>query len=180
MPTEITIGQVPRYLDERQEAWRRAAIRGLQSAGARGLQDILTRIIPTRTPQPIDRGIYRSGWHLNLTEDGCEIENSEPHAILIEDGVRAANVKIGRKMIRALAEWAIRKGMVQENGPKRGRKKRLKKESEMVAWAIAKSMQKRGIFNRGNGMGVLEELVDKYLPKYIDEEIAREVIKEGF
>jgi hypothetical protein len=168
MATEITLKQAAQKTDDLKEKWRKAAVLGLQSAAARGVQDIITRIIPSRTPQPVDRGIYRSGWRFYPSPDGAVIECFEPHAILIEDGVRAGNVKIGRAMINALAEWVKRKGIVSAD------------EAEGVAWAIAKKMQERGIFGRGKGLGILRELVDKYLPGYVDEEVAREVEKAGF
>jgi len=168
MSTEITLQGAAQRTDKLQEKWRKAAVLGLQSAAARGVQDIVTRIIPSRTPQPVDRGVYRSGWRFYTAPDGAVIECFEPHAILIEDGVRAGNVKIGKKMIDALAEWVQRKGIVSGD------------EARGVAWAIAKSMQRRGIFNKGKGMGILAELVDKYLPNYVEEEVAREVERVGF
>jgi hypothetical protein len=164
---EISLKQAAQKTDELNERWRKAAVRGLQSAAARGLQDIVTRIIPSRTPQPVDRGIYRAGWRFFPAPDGAVLECFEPHAILIEDGVRPQNVKIGKKMIAALTEWVKRKGIVSGE------------EAEGVAWAIAKAMQKRGIFGK-QGMGVLRELVDKHLPGYVEEEVAREVEREGF
>jgi hypothetical protein len=168
MASEITLKQAAQRTDELKEKWRKAAVLGLQSAAARGVQDIITRIIPSRTPQPVDRGVYRSGWRFYPAPDGAVIECFEPHAILIEDGVRAGNVKIGKKMIDALAEWVQRKGIVSGD------------EARSVAWAIAKSMQRRGIFNKGKGMGILAELVDQYLPGYVEEEVAREVERAGF
>lgn len=167
MATEITLKQAAQKTEELGARWNKAAVRGLQSAAARGVQDIITRIIPSRTPQPVDRGIYRAGWRFYPAPDGAVIECFEPHAIFIEDGVRAQNVKIGRAMIRALTEWVARKGIVSAD------------EAENVAWAIAKAMKKRGIFGK-QGMGVLRELVEKYLPGYVEEEVARELEREGF
>lgn len=168
MAAEITLQEAAQRTDKLKEKWRKAAVLGLQSAAARGVQDIITRIIPSRTPQPVDRGVYRSGWRFYPAPDGAVIECFEPHAILIEDGVRAGNVKIGKKMIDALAEWVQRKGIVSGD------------DARGVAWAIAKSMQRRGIFNKGKGMGILAELVDKYQPGYVEEEVAREVERAGF
>jgi len=168
MAVEITLQEAAQRTEELKEKWHKAAVLGLQSAAARGVQDIITRIIPSRTPQPVDRGVYRSGWRFYPAPDGAVIDNAEPHAILIEDGVRAGNVKIGKKMIDALAEWVQRKGIVSGD------------KAQSVAWAIAKSMKRRGIFNKGKGMGILAELVDKYLPGYVEEEVAREVERVGF
>jgi hypothetical protein len=147
--------------------FKRAAQRGLVLAGQRGVQVVVTQIIPSRTPAPVDRGVYRAGWKSeSIDENTVLISNPEPHAVLIEKGVRAENVKIGAVMIRALSEWALRKGIARDE-----------KESVGIAWAIAKTMQKRGIFNRrsGNGLRILEELERDHLPKIAREEIAREM-----
>jgi hypothetical protein len=149
-----------RFGDELQAAGRR----GLVSAAARGVQEIITRIIPSRSPEPVDRGVYKAGWRFYPDREGAVIENLESVAALIEDGVRAENVKIGRAMILALAEWAVRKGLAEKD------------EAESVAWAIAKKMKMRGIFGR-EGMGILRELVDTRLDKLIQEEVVREIEK---
>ncbi len=143
----------------------RAAIRGLRSAGFRCVNEIVTFIIPSRTPQPVDRSLFRGGWKTMPTDFGCTVENMEPHAVFIEEGV--TNIKIGRAMIDALAEWAIRKGIA------------TKEESRSRAWAIAKSMEARGhIFGVG-GMGILRELVEGgKLKQYVEEEVKREVERE--
>lgn len=144
---------------------RRAAIRGLQTAAMRGVQIIQTQIVPSRSPQPVDRGVYRAGWKWEPTSDGALIFNDETHAAFIEHGVRAENIKIGFAMIEALAEWAVRKGIVEDVV-----------EGARVAWAIALTMRDRGIFNRnGSGMGILNELVEQHLPKIIGQEVAREI-----
>lgn len=85
--------------------------RGTMSAAFKGLQIITTKLIPKAMPHPpVDKGLYRAGWHVNTSSNTgpVEIVNNVPHAIFIEYGVRAANVKIGKKMIQALAEWAKR------------------------------------------------------------------------
>lgn len=144
----------------------KAANLGLLSAAMLGVQRIVTRIIPSRSPQPVDRGIYRAGWKAYGEVDGAVIENLEPSAILIEEGVRAENVKIGGMMIFALALWVVRKGIASgEDAPK-------------VAWAIAKAMKRRGIFGGGQGLGILRELVANDLPQIMRTEIEREMKRE--
>jgi len=145
----------------------RAAERGLLSAAIRGVQIIQSQIIPSKVPQPVDRGLYRAGWKWGPVPGGGELWNSEPHAPLIEFGVRAGNIKVGRKMIDALTEWAMRKGIASD-----------RKEARRVAWAIARRMKKRGIFNRGRGLGILKELMTKRMPAIIREEIKLEVARE--
>ena len=143
-----------------------ASRRGLYSAALLGVQRILTRIIPSRSPQPVDRGVYKSGWRALMEDDGAVIENLEPSAILIEEGVRGGNVKIGRLMLTALAAWVVRKGIAGAD------------EAPQVAWAIAKSMKARGIFGGGAGLGILRELVEKDISKIMSDEIAREIKRE--
>jgi hypothetical protein len=157
---------VDRFFEDTEKGLRRAALRGLLSAAHRGVQTILVRIIPSRSPMPVDRGIYRAGWKAWATEDGAVIENLEPVAIFVEEGVRGSNVKIGRAMIQALAAWVVRKGIAGAD------------EATGVAWAIAKRMQARGIFAGGQGFGILRELVDKDIEGFMVEEIEREVAKE--
>src|SRR5689334_5872908 len=97
---------------------RRDAGLALYAAMVRGVSVIQTQIIPAKVPQPVDRGLYRGGWRAEpyMVGDqimGGDIFNVELWAIFIEKGVRAANVKIGRAMLRALAEWAVRKKIVE-------------------------------------------------------------------
>ena len=156
-------------IDEYEKRIMTAANRGLYSAALLGVQRILTRIIPSRSPQPVDRGVYRSGWRANPEMDGATIENLEPTAILIEEGVRAGNVKIGRLMIDALASWVVRKGIA--SAP----------EARGVAFAIANRMKQRGIFGGaygGQGLGILRELVEKDIPGLMAAEVAREIKRE--
>lgn len=142
-----------------------AAVRGLRSAGLRGVAEIVSFIIPSRTPQPVDRSLYRAGWRSVPTPNGCTIENAEPHAVFVEEGVK--NIKIGKAMIAALAEWAVRKGFA------------TKTDAVSKAWAIAKAMEKRGHIFGPAGMGILKELVDTKLEQFISEEVRRELEREA-
>ena len=142
---------------------RSASVRGLHSAALR-LQGVITTVlIPSRTPQPVDRGVYRAGWRTVFESDGATVENLEVHAIFIEEGVRAENVKPGKKMISALVEWVVRKGIAGG------------KEAVSVAWAIARAQQKKGIFANGQGLGIVRELVDVWVERVTQEEVLREV-----
>ena len=169
---------------DKAEAWvvhvehecRDAAVKGLRSAAHRGVQKIVAEIIPSKKPQPVDRGIYQAGWHAMDQEGGADIENLQPHAVFIEEGVRAANVKIGRAMIQALAEWAQRKGLLGRRARSASGKARQDKEAQSAAWAIAKSMQRRGIFGQ-HGLGILRELVEKHLEEIVREEVEQEIKK---
>ncbi len=160
----VSLSQAAARFEELGKEMQVAAYKGLVSAGARGLQVLVTEIIPKRIPQPVDRGIYRAGWKLKVGPNYVEIYNDEPVSVIIEEGARAANIKIGKAMITALASWAQRKGFA--SGPK---------EAISVAWAIAKTMQKKGIFNRDgkNGLGILRELVEWRLDNIIETEVLR-------
>lgn len=143
---------------------KQAGIRGLRSAALRGVNEILTFIIPSRTPEPRDRGIYRSGWRSVELPLGATVQNDEPHAVFIEEGVR--NVRVLGKAQGPLAAWAIRKGIATAEN------------ARSVAFAIGVNMKKRGnIFGPG-GMGVLRELVEGKLADFVKEEIEREIKRE--
>ncbi len=144
---------------------RRAALDGLYSAALRSVQAIQTTIVPSRSPAPIDRGLFRAGWKARREPDGATIENLEPHAPFIEWGVRAGAVKPGPAMIRALVEWVERKGLASGG------------EATRAAWRIARAMQARGIFRGGRGFRILETLREWYLARFVEEEVGRAIEK---
>jgi hypothetical protein len=172
-------------LHDVESGWREAAFRGLVAAGHRTVEHIVADVIPSFGDRmPVDRGAYRAGWRVQpvKAEWKVVVVNTAPHAAFIEHGVRAANVKIGRKMIEALAEWVRRKGIggrtvVSSSGRER-RVRASNAEATAMAWAIAKSMQKVGIFNRGGeqGLGVLRK-AERRVPEFIKEEVERELSK---
>ena len=162
--TSVDLSEAAGYLDKVEAGMRAAAIRGLRSAALRCVQIIVTEIIPSRSPQPVDRGVFRAGWRSETLEDGATIENNEPHAVFIEEGVRGANVKIGKKMLEALAEWALRKKLAGDAAA-----------AKKVAWAVAKAAKRRGIFGGGQGLGILAELLERRVEKIVQEEVAREI-----
>jgi hypothetical protein len=147
--------------------------RGILSAAFRGLGVIQNEIIPAEKPQPVDVGAYRAAWHVEATDRGADLVNSLPYASVIEHGARPENVKIGRKMIEALAEWARRKGFAPAAIPKGGDPA---KAYEGVAWAIATAMKRRGIFNRDGVQGL--HVADKAIARirgFLQEEVTREI-----
>lgn len=144
---------------------REAGLRGVRAAAQRLVQTIVSTIVPSRTPQPLDRGFYRAGWKSVPTPRGADVYNAEPHAPFIEHGVRGSNVKIGAAMIRALAAWVARKRIA------------VGAEALSVAWSIAKSMQRRGIFRGGSGFKILEEANRAYARRFVAEEVAREIAR---
>lgn len=146
-----------------QPGIREAAKRGLLSAAHRGVQDIVGRIVPGLSPMPIDRGIMNAGWRAVAIPDGAAIENQVHHAIFVDQGVKAENVRISKAMIDALAEWVQRKGIAPAA------------EARGVAWAIAKSMKANGIFQRGSGFKILEKFNDQSREKFIRQEVSRSI-----
>jgi hypothetical protein len=176
---------------------RDKAARALYSACIRGISVIQGEIIPSRHPQPVDRGTYRAGWRAKPLKGeggklvGGELYNAEASAALIELGVRADNVKIGRAMIQALVGWARRHGMGRRfvhtssrvrfdkatgkfaEVAAKGRVEDSEKQLLAVAWAIAKKMKKRGIFGP-QGLRILEELMVRRMPGIVSAELERE------
>ncbi len=161
--------EVGAYFQKGTEA---AGKRALFAAAARLVSHIQTEVIPREMPQPVDRGLYRAGWRFKRLKDGAEVYNVTPQGPLIEDGVRAKNVKRGRKMINALVAWVRRKGIVK------GRGKNAMAEARSVAFAIAARMKRTGIFNRGGkkGLRILKKALER-APEFVQEEFKREVEK---
>lgn len=144
---------------------REAALRGVRAAAARGVQAIVSEIVPSRSPQPVDRGLYRAGWKWEPTPDGADVYNSEPHSAFIEHGVRGSNVRIGRTMIAALAGWVLRKRLATPT------------KATSRAWAIARSMQRRGIFRGGQGFGIMAEFRTRLARRFVAEEVREEIAR---
>lgn len=161
---------------------------GAYSAALRLLAHIKAVVIPatpTEVPgahEPVDRGLYKSAWEITRTAEGADVYNPLPHAPIIEWGARNTNIKIGARMIDELSQWVLRKGLISSE-----RMSELKTaskgggmfsflpvavEARNIAFAIAQSMKKRGIFNEGQGLRVMERAMKK-APDFIREEIAR-------
>lgn len=185
MARTFTIGQVDRFITFVSEESKKAAKRGLLAAAQRAVQHIVTDIIPATVPEPVNRGVYRAGWRAQATKEGAAIVNAVAWAPLIEYGVRARRVRIGRAMLDAIAAWVRMKGIggrfrVGKKGTQAGRvilKRATKSEAMAIAWAIAKSMQRRGIFAGGRGLKILERASQRF-PQFIQEECKREIEKE--
>ena len=158
-----------------QDKVRAGVKRGILSAALRTLGEIQNVLIPAEKPQPVDTGAYRAAWRVEETDRGADIVNDLPYAPVVEYGARPENVKIGRAMIQALAEWAQRKGFsAPEYRP--GNAGVGRNPYETVAWAIAVNMKKRGVFYREgvSGLRIAEKAV-KRAKEFIQEEIAREI-----
>jgi hypothetical protein len=166
--------------------------RGLLSTAMRVVNHIKTEVIPSEPREPVLRGVYAAGWKAQKTDGGADVYNDVPYATIIEKGVPASSVKIGRKMIDALTEWVRMKGLVAAKRPVAAggsqfvtRIRYVKKTSDevnddarAVAWAIAQSMKKRGIFNGGKGLRILERALLE-VPRFVVEEVTREIQRLG-
>lgn len=89
----------------------KAAERAVTATAARVVNHIQTEIIPRLSPPPVDRGFYRAAWQFRPGKQGvsAEVYNTAAHAVFIEYGVRAENVKVGGPMITGLTGWVQRK-----------------------------------------------------------------------
>ena len=162
------VEEVGRYLNLSLEKIAKRAILGMAN---RIVNRIITVIIPKEPRQPVDRGAYRAAWRAKKDPEGAVITNSMPYSSVIEYGARAENIKIGRAMIEALAKWVLRKGLVAKGKGAAG-KARATAEATSAAWAIARSFQKKGIFN-GKGLRILEKAM-----AHADEDFAEELRRE--
>jgi|SRR5882672_2330197 len=172
MGRKMTIEQAPAWVVELEGKRRKAALRGLLAAAHRVVGVIVTEIIPREPRVPVDRGVYRAGWRARAVENGALVYNATPHAGIIEDGARAENIKIGKRMIDALAEWVVRKGLVGA-----AKKEERGAAGRQIAWAIAQSMKKKGIFGgEGKGLRIMAK-ARRRIPAILEEEVKREIEK---
>lgn len=181
------VGKATEYLGVNIE---QAARHAVLSVAHKIISRIITVIIPAEPRQPVDRGAYRAAWKAKRTHEGAEVRNTMPYSAIIEHGARAENIKIGRKMIDALTDWVLRKGMVASAGKAPGAKAsparhaahavakvNARVEATKIAWAIAKGMKKKGIFNGGEGLKILDRATDHLEQMYMDalsEELRRQ------
>jgi hypothetical protein len=160
----MSISQGEKWVRLLASAYPNAARKGLLSAAMR-----ITRDLQSDPSIPRDRGTLRSGWRCQKLSDGAEIINVAPHFPFVENSVHAERIKVGRKMIAALEEWAKRKKLtltMKKAGPMTYR---------AIAWAIAMKMKVRGIFNAPFGLHPLETTMNTRAKGYAKEEIEREV-----
>jgi hypothetical protein len=155
-----------------------AAIRGLQSAGVKFTAAMKTEFIP-RSGLRRYRGIYAASWKSMKLVDGVMIYSDAPHAPLIEYRVRPG-MKIGRRLIEALLEWVTKLKVANTRYRTKKGKVRVHRATETerrrLAWAIAMSMQKRGMW-QPIGLRIFTRALTR-LPKYVHEEIRREMLRK--
>ena len=169
---KIDLVRAPEWVRSLEGKMHKAALKGLLSAAQRTVSVIVTEIIPREERAPVDRGVYRAGWRARKLDDGALVYNNTPHAGIVEYGARAENIKVGKRMIDALTEWIIRKGLVGRASGKAGKASQAT-EARQIAWAIATSMKKKGIFG-GKGLGIMRKARLR-IPALIEEEVRREI-----
>jgi hypothetical protein len=191
MPS-FDISEYPKLEEWVRGGMKKAALAGAKSAAFRLVSLIQNDLIPGEKYPPVFDNAYRAGWHPEATPTGAEVTNTVPHAAIIEWGARGENIKIGRAMIDALAEWARRKGLAGRQLGLSGKAARAPSgdvlvASRQIAWAIAKAMQgagqrgsafDRGIFNRDGQKGLrIAERAAQRAPAILVEEITGELRK---
>jgi hypothetical protein len=178
VPVSFSIpGELPAFHAWLADGIQTGIRKGFVSTAFRIVEVITTEIIPDQNPPPIFQSAYRAAWHAEPTKDGADIVNTVPYASVIEDGARGENIKIGRVMIDAIAEWVLRKGLVGKLG-KGGASSTQLTQARAAAWAIAVHMKKVGIFNRNGTQGL--QIGAKGLAKgreFIGEEVAHEIFR---
>jgi hypothetical protein len=166
MTVKVDLKNYAVFVDGVQKGLKTSMIRGVRSAARRLMNEIILRIVPSKIPEPFDRELYKAGWKVDNLINGALIRNEELHSAFIEYGVAADKVKISRQMIAMLRDWLVRKGYATEQ------------DSRDKAWALARNLQRRGIFNRGKGFRPLQEALDRFAIQYIQEEIASEIANQ--
>lgn len=144
---------------------REAALDGILSAALRSVQIITTQEVQKASPVPIDRGVYRAGWRAEKITNGAAILNTVPWAVFIEFGVKGSSVKIGRRAIQQVSEWAHRRLGLSDA------------EAKHAAFAILNAAKKRGIFRNGSGLRILETYTKQRLPAILKAEVERQIAK---
>lgn len=164
--TEFSLKDAPDYFGGQfRDAIVAGARRGILSAANRMVNIIVTETIPNTKPTPVDLSIYRAAWRADEDQEGAYYENDAPHAGAIEDGVKASRVRISRQMITNLTAWVGRKfGWTGA-------------EAAKSAWRIALAMTKHGIFNRGQGLKIMQRATEQHAQAVIEQEVEREVLR---
>jgi hypothetical protein len=136
-----------------------AQVKGCLAAAMKGVAYIKTTAIPAAKPMPVDRGHYRMQWNFEPLPNGAAIFNKSkpPHvpAGVIEWGIRPG-AKTSRAGKKAIAEWGVRKGIVD------------KKHSMGFAFCVARKVALSG----RKGLRILEHSMTR-IKQFQTEEIAR-------
>lgn len=137
MTVKVALKDFPERLRERFYQSRKDMVTsiqvGLEMYGPLMFQREVDRAKPR---PPVDRGTYRRSVRVDRTDRGAKFYNFSPHAVIIEKG-RGRNKRM--PPIKAIQGWVRRKGIASSRNAK------------SVAFAIAKSIAKRGLPPPPNG-----------------------------
>lgn len=133
--------------------------KGLISAAMKGQSWIVSNLLPTLSPPPFDMGAFRAGWNIKPTETGAIIFNPVPHAVFINFGVPAENVRVTGPM---LVEWVRRKGFVDGD-----------ENPLQVAWRVAMAVRRKGLF-----MDPQYRITERAVNEFLIEEVPRQIAAE--
>ncbi len=183
---KFEIEQHPEFVSWVSQEVHTAMHKAMLLTATRVVARINTEIIPNIHPhQPVDRGTARAGYRVESVGGKVFIVNHVLHSLFMEEGVRAENVKPGRAMIGALAAWAKRKGLdvskyqTQAMGSKRESLSVSAEPYTKLAWGIAKSMKKKGIFgaqNMPSGLQIVHRAMSD-VKTWLSDEMKRELAK---
>lgn len=135
------------------DAFKPAAIRGLQSCAMRAIVELQqrTRTAPPANPAGIgqggavDTGGFLRSWRSVTTDTGVDLYNDAPHGAVVERGRRA-----GRKRppISVIARWLMRRLGLGA------------REARTRAFAVANSIKRRGLIGRKIMKSAKQSLID--------------------
>lgn len=159
---KLTPDQLASSLGRLFKSYREAQKRGLVNAAMKGHSWIITKLIPSIEPKPFDTGAFRAGWNFKVIDTGAIIYNPVPHAPFINFGVPKPRVSA-----KHLVEWVVRKRIADA------------KDAPRVAWLIAKSINKRGLFMSPQ-FRITQRAVDEFLVQEVATQVAAELAKVGW
>lgn len=146
-----------------------AAIRGVQSGAMRciGIMQRRTDFAPPAsdhgTVGAVNIGLYKAAWKTAALSNGAQVFNAQPYSPVIEGG-RRSEAAVGKKGIENLEIWAHSKLKLSGDAAK------------AAAWAIAKTIEKRGLRARkvmSDGVDEMTKAVHAEMQHEMDVELTR-------
>lgn len=122
---------------------------GLAAAGRMGVSEVRQRIMDSQPRPPRDTGLMSQSIGAEVAGDGRSVLIGPSPATLARTAVMEEGRRPGGRMppVDALARWALRKGLVA-GFVRQGRRRRAKdegKRARSIAFAVARSIVKKGI-----------------------------------
>jgi len=155
MQTTVTIDQFAHDIGKLPEKLETAIIRGLRSAAARGVTEVVQAMHATTPHPPNDTGeLMRSVEHSALPRGG-RVAVDAPHAAVMENGARPF-----RPPLAPLVHWAKRKFGVND------------KEAKRIARAVQRKIATTGIAPRGYFRRAMRN-IRKLVPIEVESELGK-------